>query len=86
MSPKRMTNLALIVASISIIGIIGMPIIGPGWGIFSWWPAVGLSVFFLLILAALIKGASLAAERQADVVEALNDCYTDTFDSNLSQR
>lgn len=75
MSPKRITNVALIVAGISVLGIIGVAISRPAWGPLNyWWPAAGLALALLLTVIALAKGASMAAQKQIDMVDMLNDC------------
>lgn len=74
MSPKKMTNLALIVAAISILGIILMASLRPGWGLLNWWPVAGLGLSFFLIVAAFVKGALMAAQRQIDMLDVMNDC------------
>ena len=74
MSPKRITNLALIVAGISVVGIIVTLLSRPGWGLLSWWPVAGLGFSLLLIMIALAKGASMAAQRRVDMVDVMNDC------------
>ena len=75
MSPKKLTNLAIILAGISILGIIAMAFLRPGWGLLSWWPLAGLGLSLLLILIALAKGASMTAQRRIDSVDVMNDCY-----------
>jgi hypothetical protein len=74
MSPKRITNLALIVAGISVLGIIAMLLSRPGWGLLNWWPAASLGFSLLLIMIALVRGASMAAQRRIDMVDVMNDC------------
>ena len=44
MSPKKITRLALIVAAVSIMGMIVMAVVGPEWGLLNWWPAMGLGL------------------------------------------
>ena len=74
MSPKRITNLALVVAGISVLGIIAVLLSRPGWGLLSWWPVAGLGFSMLLMVIALVKGASMAAQRRVDMVDVMNDC------------
>ena len=74
MSPKKITNLAVIVAVISILGTIGMLLAAPDWGPFNWWPAASLGLSLLLIIIALIRGIILAAQKRIDMVDAMNDC------------
>lgn len=75
MSPKQITRLALIVAGVSILGIIPMLVLGPNWGLFNWWPAMGLAFSFLLMVVSFLRGAYLAAQKRAEMVDLLNDCY-----------
>ena len=74
MSPKRITNLALMVAGFSDLGIIAMLLSRPGWGLLSWWPVAGLGFSLLLIMIAFLRGASMAAQRRVDMVDVMNDC------------
>lgn len=74
MSPKRLSNLALILAAISILGIIAGTFLRPDWGLLSWWPLAGLGLSLLLFLAALLKGASMAAQSRINMIDELNDC------------
>ncbi len=74
MSPKRLSNLALILAAISILGIIAAALLRPDWGLLGWWPLVGLGLSLVLFLAALLKGASMAAQRRIKMIDELNDC------------
>jgi hypothetical protein len=78
MSPKKITRLGLMVVVVSIIGIIPMIFLRSGLGLLSWWPAAGLAVGLLLFVAAYIKGAYLTAQRRAEMVDMLNDCYSGT--------
>ena len=75
MSPKKLTNLAIILAGISILGIICMVLLRPSWGPLNWWPLGALGLSLLLILMALVKGASMAAQRRIGSVDVMNDCY-----------
>ena len=84
MSPKRLSNLAIILAGISILGIIAMAFLRPGWGLLSWWPLAGLGLSLLLILFALAKGASMTAQRRVDIVDVTNDCYAGVPQSDTS--
>lgn len=67
--------MALIVGGISILGIIPMALLRPDWGAFSWWPVMGLGLALLLLVIAYARGAYLAAQHQAAMVDKLNDCY-----------
>lgn len=78
MSPKQITRLGLIVGVVSLIGLIPMIFLSATLGWLRWWPAVGLGLALLLFIAAYGKGAYLAAQRRADLVDMLNDCYTGT--------
>jgi len=74
-SPKKITRLALIIGGVSILGIIPMVLLRPNWGTFSWWPAMGLGLTLLLLVVAYARGAYLAAQHRAAMVDKLNDCY-----------
>ncbi|MBN1217971.1 MAG: hypothetical protein JXM69_03495 [Anaerolineae bacterium] len=74
-SPKRITQVALIVAVICILASGPMLVLRPNWGILSWWPLIGLGLAVLLLLVAYLRGAYLAAQRRANMVDMLNDCY-----------
>jgi hypothetical protein len=74
MSPKKLSNLALILAVISILGIMAMLLFRPAWGLATWWPLAGLGLSFLLVVIALIKGVSMDARRRVDLVDVMNDC------------
>lgn len=75
MSPKKITRLALIVGGISIIGLFGMAVLRPAWGWLNWWPAMGLALSVLLFILSFLRGAYLTAQRRAEMVDKLNDCY-----------
>lgn len=75
MSPKKYSNLALILASISVLGIIARILMPSTWGLLGWWPAIGLGLSLLLVVVALAKGASLATQKRMDMVDVLNDCH-----------
>jgi hypothetical protein len=74
-SPKQITRLALIIGSISILGIVPMVLLRPNWETFSWWPMMGLGLALLLLAVAYARGAYLAAQHRATMVDKLNDCY-----------
>ena len=78
MSPKKITRLGLMVAFVSMIGIIPMIFLRPSLGLFGWWPAAGLALALVIFVAAYTKGAYLTAQRRADMVDMLNDCYSGT--------
>jgi hypothetical protein len=84
MSPRKISNLAFIVAAISILGIIITVFVRPGWGLLDWWPAAGLALSFLMMIAAFIKGALMAAQKQMDIVEVMNDCNAGSLNSDRS--
>jgi hypothetical protein len=74
MSPRTLSNLAVILAGISILGIIAMAFFHPAWGLFNWWPLAGLGLSLSLIVMALVKGASMAAQGRIDMIDTMNDC------------
>ena len=74
MSPKRITNLALAVAGLSLLAMMATLFLGTARGLLTWWPVAGLGLALLLIMIALFKGMSLAAQRQIDRVDMMNDC------------
>ena len=75
MSPKKIAKLTLIVAGISVVGIPLMLMLRPDWGWLAWWPALGLGLALLLLVASFLRGAYLSAQRQVAMVDKLNDCY-----------
>ena len=76
MSPKKITRLALMVAGVSILGMIVMAVVGPEWGLLNWWPAMGLGLAILLLIVSILRGAYLTAQKRVEMVDMLNDCYT----------
>jgi len=78
MSPKQMTRFGLIVGTISVVGIVPMVWLQPDMGLLTWWPVPGLGLAILLFVAAYLKGAYLVAQRRAEMVDMLNDCYNGT--------
>lgn len=76
MSPKKITRLALMVAGVSILGMIVMAVVGPEWGLLNWWPAMGLGLSILLLIVSFLRGAYLTAQKRVEMVDMLNDCYT----------
>jgi hypothetical protein len=74
-SPKQITKLALIVGSISILGILLMAFLVPDWGILNWWPAIGLGLSFLLLMISFLRGVYLTTQKRIEMVDMLNDCY-----------
>jgi hypothetical protein len=76
MSPKKMTRIGLIGVVVSIVGALVMFVLGPEWGVWNWWPAMGLGLSLLLFVVSFLWGAYLAAQKRAEMVDLLNDCYT----------
>lgn len=76
MSPKKITRLALIVAGISVLGIAGMLVARPAWGLLNWWPAWGVVLALILLIISFLRGAYLTAQKRVEMVDLLNDCYT----------
>jgi CDP-diglyceride synthetase len=76
MSPKKFTQLGLIIGVISIVGLGVMVIVRPGWGWLGWWPVLGLGIALLCFITAFGWGAYLSAQKRAALVDKLNDCYT----------
>jgi hypothetical protein len=74
MSPKKICNLALVIAGISVSGAIAGLFLAPQGRAFDWWPVAGLGLSLVLIIIALIRGAYLASQRQARMVDMRNDC------------
>lgn len=85
MSPKQITRWGLIVGGVSIAGAAAMVIVQPGWGLMSWWPALGLGLALLLFVASFLKGAYLAAQRRVEMVDMLNDCYTGVAENDRAK-
>jgi hypothetical protein len=75
MSPKQITRLATFVGGASVIGAVVMVAVQPDWGVWRWWPAMGLALAMLLVITAILRGAYLTAQKRADLVDKLNDCY-----------
>ncbi|HXV96991.1 MAG TPA: hypothetical protein VEC93_01105, partial [Anaerolineae bacterium] len=76
MSPKKITRLGLIVATVSVVGMIVMALVGPEWGWLNGWPAIGFGLAVLLLIVSFLRGAYLTAQRRVEMVDKLNDCYT----------
>ena len=76
MSPKKITRLGLIVATVSVVGMIVMALVGPEWGWLNVWPAIGFGLAVLLLIVSFLRGAYLTAQRRVEMVDKLNDCYT----------
>ena len=78
MSPKQITKLAITVAVISVLGSLLMLVAQPNWGVWNWWPAMGLGLSLLLFVASFLKGAYVASQQRVALIDKLNDCYTGT--------
>lgn len=76
MSPKQITNVALTIGGVSVLGLIAMVAIRPNWGLLTWWPAAGLGLAVLLLVISFLVGAYMAAQKRVHMVDLLNDCYT----------
>jgi len=81
MSPKQITRWALIVAGISTLGVGAMLVWRPTWGLWNWWPALGLGLAGLLLAVSFLRGAYLSARQRVAMVDKLNDCYTGVSDT-----
>ncbi len=75
MSPKKITRFALILAAVSLVGIVPMLVLRPGWGVLDWWPVLGLGLALLGLGLAFLRGAYLAAQKRVYMADLLNDCY-----------
>jgi hypothetical protein len=75
MSPKKITGLALVIGGISILAVLPMVLLGPDWGLMTWWPAMGLGLAGLLLVISFFRGAYLSTQRQVAMVDKLNDCH-----------
>ncbi len=84
MSPKQITRTAMILASISIVGMLLMLVMRPDWGLVNWAPALGLGLAILLLILSYLRGAYLTAQRRVAMVDKLNDCYTGVADTGDS--
>lgn len=76
LSPKKITQLGLTLGGLSIAGIPFMMFAQPNFGFMNWWPAYGLILAVLCFVTAIAYGAYLTAQKRADMVDMLNDCYT----------
>lgn len=76
MSPRKITRFALAVGAVSILGVIGMALMRPEWGVLGWWPAFGLGLAVFLLLISFLWGAYLTAQKRVEMVDMLNDCYS----------
>jgi hypothetical protein len=75
MSPKRITQSALSVGGVSLIGFPLMWFVRPDLGWLNLWPLLGLGLAMLLIVVAYLRGAYLVAQKRVHMVDMLNDCY-----------
>jgi UPF0716 family protein affecting phage T7 exclusion len=76
MSPRKITRLALIIGGISVLGLVAMALFRPEWGLLNWGPVLGLWLAVLLLVVSFLRGAYLTAQKRAEMVDMLNDCYT----------
>ncbi len=76
MSPKQITKSAVIVGAVSILGVVLMLILQPAWGVWNWWPAMGLTLAVSLLVVSFVKGAFMVAQQRVEMVDKLNDCYS----------
>jgi hypothetical protein len=76
MSPKKITRIASIIGAISLLGVPVMAVTQPNWGVWAWWPALGLALTMLLLGVSFAWGAYLSAQQRVELVDLLNDCYT----------
>lgn len=76
LSPKKFTHLGLTLGGLSIAGIPFMLFAQPDFGVMNWWPAFGLVAAVLCFITAIAYGAYITAQKRADMVDMLNDCYT----------
>jgi hypothetical protein len=74
MSPKKISNLALVITGISVSGAVAGLFFAPQGEAFNWWPLAGLGLSLVLVIIALIRGAYLAGQRQVSMVDMRNDC------------
>jgi hypothetical protein len=51
-----------------------MLLLRPAWGLFIWWPFAFVGLSLLLMIIALAKGATMAAQRRIEMLDAMNDC------------
>ena len=73
MSPKKITQLGLLIGVASIVPLLFSIIF---WGTWSWWAAAGLGLALLLFAISFLKGAYMVSQQRAEMVDKLNDCYT----------
>jgi hypothetical protein len=84
MSLRQITRLALVLAAVSIVGMLLMLVMRPDWGLVNWAPALGLGLAILLLVLSFLRGAYLTAQRRVAMVDKLNDCYTGVADTGDS--
>ena len=75
LSPKKITRLGGIIGLVSVVGIIPTLFLPMDLGLINWWPVFGLSLAVLFFVVAYTRGAYLTAQRRAEMVDMLNDCY-----------
>ena len=73
MSPKKITQLGLLIGIASIVALLFLLIV---WGTWSWWAVAGLGLALLLFVVSFLKGAYMVSQQRAEMVDKLNDCYT----------
>lgn len=72
MSPKKITQAGMIIGIGSIAFLLYSIIFLGSW---SWWAIAGLGLAILLLATSFFRGAYLAAQQRAEMVDKLNDCY-----------
>ncbi len=72
MSPKKFTQAGMLIAVASIAFLLYSVIFLGAW---SWWAIAGLGLAVLLLATAFFRGAYLAAQERAEMIDKLNDCY-----------
>ena len=86
MSPKKLTRIAIFIGLGSLIGLPAMAFSQPDWGIWRWWPVMGLALAFLLLAVSFGWGAYLSAQQRVEMVDLLNDCYTGNTQSSKTEK
>ena len=66
----------MIIAGLSIVGMVVMAVTQPAWGLWNWWPAMGLGISLLLLVISFLRGAYLTAQRRVEMVDKLNVIYS----------
>ena len=73
MSPKKITQAGMLVGIGSIAYLLYSVVFLGTW---NWWAIAGLGLAILLLALSFFRGAYLAAQQRAEMVDKLNDCYT----------